>query len=77
MKPAKQYRTTGTTIANAVRIAVYAVGAAAFAYLILLAVVGCSKTQVASQEVAQEFAFSEAWASEQARLNERKLTRSK
>jgi hypothetical protein len=30
-----------------------------------------------SQQAAQDFAFSEAWASEQARLEERKLTRSK
>jgi hypothetical protein len=30
-----------------------------------------------SQQAAQEFAFAEAWASEQARLNERKLTRQK
>ena len=49
----------------------YAASVFAFAWMINLTF--CEE----NQQAAQEFSFSEAWASEEARLNERKITRSK
>jgi hypothetical protein len=71
MKPAKQYKVGRSRISVILEVIFYAASVFAFAWMINLTF--CEE----SQEVAQEFAFSEAWASEKARLEERKLTRSK
>ena len=71
MKPEKQYKVGRSRISVIMEVIFYAISVFAFAWMINLTFFE------ETQQAAQEFAFSEAWASEQARLNERKLTRSK
>ena len=70
MKPVQQYRTGRSRISVIMEVIFYAASVLACAWMINL-------TFFEAQEVVPDFAFSEAWASEKARLEERKLTRQK